>query len=40
MENHVLVRMDSKAIVCYMNFGVRRPFLRGPTFSEEHRLAF
>jgi hypothetical protein len=32
--------MDSKAVVCYMNFGVRRPFLRGSAFPEEHRLAF
>jgi hypothetical protein len=40
MENHVRVRMDSKAVVCYMNFGVRRPFMCESTFPEEHRLAF
>jgi hypothetical protein len=40
MENRIRVRMDSKAGVCYMNFGVRRPFLRGSVFSEEHPLAF
>ena len=40
MENSLRVRMDSKAGVCYMNFGVRRPFLRASTFSEEQRLAF
>jgi hypothetical protein len=40
MENHVWVRMDSKAVVCYMNFGVGRTFLRGSAFPEEHRLAF
>jgi hypothetical protein len=40
MENIPRVRMDSKAGVCYMNFGVGRPFLRGSAFSEERWLAF
>jgi hypothetical protein len=40
MENHARVRMDSKAVVCYMNFGVKGTFMRGHAFSEEHRLAF
>jgi hypothetical protein len=40
MENDLGVTMDSKAVVCYMNFGVRRACLRGSAFSEEQRLAF
>ena len=40
MENDLGVRMDSKAVVCYMNFGVERQCMRGAAFPEEHRLAF
>jgi hypothetical protein len=39
MENHVLVRMDSKAGVCYMNFGMGTYALTRPALREEHRLA-
>jgi hypothetical protein len=40
MEKLPRVKMDSKAAVCYMNFGVGRTFIRGSAFLEEHRLAF
>jgi hypothetical protein len=40
MENHVLVRMDSKAGVCYMNFGVSGDSFAVSTLPKEHRLAF
>jgi hypothetical protein len=40
MENHVRVRMDSKAGVCYMNFGVGDDLCVASTFPEEHWLAF
>jgi len=40
MENRARVRMDSKAGVCYMNFGVRGHLFACSAFPEEHRLAF
>jgi hypothetical protein len=40
MENHARVRMDSNAIVCYMNFGVDARVCTASSFPEEHWLAF
>ena len=40
MENPIGVKMDSKAGVCYMNFGVRGHSFACSAFPEEHRLAF
>jgi hypothetical protein len=40
MENSRWVRMDSQAVVCYMNFGVGGHSCAESTFAEEHRLAF
>ena len=40
MENHFLVKMDSQAGVCYMNFGVDGYTYAESIFSEESRLAF
>jgi hypothetical protein len=40
MENHARVKMDSKPVVCYMNFGVDGQFKADSAFPEEHRLAF
>jgi hypothetical protein len=40
MENRVPVKIDSKAVVCYMNFGVGRQCMGESALSEEHRLCF
>ena len=40
MENQYSVKMDSKAGVCYMNFGVRGQLCAVSAFPEELRLAF
>jgi hypothetical protein len=40
MESAAAVRMDSKAVVCYMNFGVGDHLCVASAFPEEHRLAF
>lgn len=40
MESKSAERMDSKAGVCYMNFGVSGHLFACSAFPEEHRLAF
>ena len=40
MENGVLVKMDSQAGVCYMNFGVCGHRFAEIAFPGEHWLAF
>jgi hypothetical protein len=39
LENPFPLKMDSRAGVCYMKFGVRGHSFAGFVFLEEHRLA-